>query len=45
MDPEQKGENPFADILTQNQELDNKLLNLNITNEQDNSNNKCSPPE
>ena len=45
MDPEQKGENPFADILTQNQELDNKLLNLNITNDQDNSNNKCSPPE
>ncbi len=46
LDPEDKGENPYSDIIAANNQLNSFLFNVKWSNWSDNSwNFKCAPPE
>jgi hypothetical protein len=45
LDPEEMGENPYADIMASNQNLSNTLLFSNTDANDDSSMFKCAPPE
>ncbi|PID87581.1 hypothetical protein CSB07_00690 [Candidatus Gracilibacteria bacterium] len=45
LDPEEKGENPYADIISENAKIDSEVFGSNVGNKDDSGTFECAPPD